>query len=384
MKINKLHIYILMAIAMALPLLAGCVGQPAVEQAVLCNAVSKTGEPLMVADNFTPDVKTIYCSIKLNTQSARSTIKADWYLVKSDEAGLKDMLIGSQKAAADAPYIVFAFARSDALLPRGDYSVNLFYDDKPVQSVPFVIQGEPAAPTVKLESGAMSTVIDVLNGKPVNSVSVFPEDSPVIYGIVKVSGADFNDQVNARWIYEGGELGGDHEQKIAESSLKVEGREYLIFSISPRQGTPFPRGSYSLRFYVGDIEQLELPFSVVEAGLLPALYVGEANVYAFTDKEQKEVNVSSRFSADTPEILFGAKIYNAPPGTKVNIQWIIVSSDEAGVDNYQVAEAENTINGTIAIAARLATGKGKLIKGDYSARLVINGEERLLIPFIVQ
>ncbi len=384
MKINKLHIYMLMAMALALPLLTGCIGQPAIERAVLCNAVSKTGEPLMVSDNFTPDVKTIYCSIKLNTQSADSTIRADWYLVKSDEAGLKDMLIGSQKATADAPYIVIAFARSEALLPRGDYSVSLFYDDKLMQSVPFVIQGEPAAPSVKLESGTMSTVIDVLNEKPMNSVSVFPEDSPVIYGIVKVSGADFNDQVKARWVYEGGELGGDHEQKIAESSLKVEGREYLIFSISPRQGTPFPRGSYSLRFYVGDIEQLKLPFSVVEAGLLPALYIGEANVYAFTDKEQKEVNVSSRFSADTPEIIFKARIYNAPPGTRVTVKWIITSSDDAGVDNYQIAEDENTFVGTMEVAARLTTSKGELIKGDYLAKLVFNGEERLLIPFKVQ
>ncbi|MDD5648244.1 MAG: hypothetical protein PHY03_04860 [Dehalococcoidia bacterium] len=384
MKINKLHVNILIALVVALPFLVGCVSQPAIGQAVLCNAVSKTGEPLMISDNFTPDVKTIYCSVKLNAQSNESAIRADWYLVKSEEAGLADMVIGSQKAAADAPYVVFAFARSEALLPRGDYSVNLFYDDKPVQSVPFVIQGEPAAPSVTLESGTMSTVIDTLNEKPLNSVNVFPEDSPVVYGSVKVSGADFSDQVKARWIYEGGELGGDREQTIAESSLKVEGREYLIFSISPREGTPFPRGSYSLRFYVGDIEQLKLPFSVVEAGLLPALYIGEANVYAFTDEEQKEVNVSSRFSSNTPEILFGARIYNAPPGTRVNVQWIIVSSDEAGVDNYQVAEDENTFVGTVAVAARLATSKGELIKGDYSARLLFNGEERLSIPFKVQ
>jgi len=382
MKIDKLHIYVLMAVAMALPLIAGCVSQPPIEQAVLCNAVSKTGEPLIVSDNFTPDVKTVYCSIKLNTQSAKSTIRADWYLVKSDEAGLSDLLIGSEKAAADAPYVVFAFARSDSLLPRGDYSVNLFYDDKPVQSVPFIIRGETAAPSVKLEDATMSTIIDVLSGKPLNSVSVFTVDSPVVYGSARVSSADFNDEVIARWIYEGGELGG--EQKIAESSLKVEGREYLNFSMSPKAGKSFPLGRYSLRFYVADIEQLKLPFSVVEAGLLPALYIGEANVYAFTDKEQKEVNVSSRFSADTSEILFRAKIYNAPPNTQVNVRWIIVSSDEAGVDDYQVAEDKNIVEGTVVVAARLATSKDELVKGDYSAKLVFNGEEKVTIPFKVQ
>ena len=384
MKINRLLVYLLMAVALALPVIAGCISQPPIERAVLCTAVSKTGEPLQVADNFTPDIKTIYCSVKLNAPSAKSTVRADWYLVKSDEAGLSDFLIGSEEAAADAPYAVFAFARSDKLLPRGDYRVSLFYDNKPVQAVPFVIQGEPAAPSVKLDDATMSTGVDVLSGKPLNSVSVFPADNPIIYGSARVSGADFNDQVIARWVYEGGELGGDREQKIAELSLKVEGREYLNFSISPKEGKPFPKGRYSLRFYVGDIEQLKLPFSVVEDDVLPALYVSEANVYTFKDAEQKEINLTSRFTADTPEIFFRAKIYNAPPGTQMDVQWMIVRSDEAGVDDYQVAEDKNIIDGTLAIAARLAAGKDKLVKGDYAVKLLLNGEEKVVLPFKVQ
>jgi hypothetical protein len=384
MKINKLNVQILMAVALALPLLAGCIGQPAIERAVICAAVSKTGEPLLASDNFTPDVKTIYCSVKLNTPSAKSTVRADWYVVKSDEAGLSDLLIGSETVAADAPYAVFAFARSDKLLPRGDYRVSLFYDNKPAQVVPFVIQGEPAAPLVKLEDATMSTGIEVLSGKPLNSVSVFPVDSPVVYGSARVSGADFNDQVRASWVYEGGELGGDREQRIAESSLKVEGREYLNFSISPREGKPFPKGRYSLRFYVGEVEQLRLPFSVIENSQLPVLYINEATVYAFKDNEQKEVNATSRFTADTPEIFFKAKIHNAPPGTQMSVQWMIVRSDEAALDNYQVAEDKNSIDGTLAISARLAAGKDKLVKGDYAVRLFLNGEEKIVLPFIVQ
>ncbi len=381
-KVKLVHICVLAALV--LPLLAGCVSKPVIEQAVLCEAVSKSGEPLMVSDNFTPDIKTIYCSVKLNTQSAESKIRADWYLVKSDETDMADMLIGSQEAAADAPYVVFAFARSEALLPRGDYSVSLYYADKLVLTVPFFIQGEPAVPSVKLESAAMATVIDVLNGKPLNSINVFPADSRVVYGSVKVSGGDFSDEIKARWVYEEGELAGVRQQIIAESILKIEGREYLIFSISPREGKTFPKGSYSLRFYVGDSEQLSVPFSVVEAGTVPPLYIGEANIYAFKDKERKEVNASSRFSADVPEVFFRARIYNAPADTRVDIQWIIVSSDEAGVDDYLAATDENTVTGTVEIAARLSTGRGELVRGDYAAKLVLNGEERLLIPFKVQ
>jgi len=381
-KIKLVHIFVLCALV--LPLLAGCVSKPVIEQAVLCEAVSRSGEPLMVSENFTPDIKTIYCSVKLNTQSDESKIRADWYLVKSEETDMADMLIGSQEAAADAPYVVFAFARSEALLPRGDYSVKLSYADKPVLTVPFVIQGEPAAPSVKLESAAMATVIDVLNGKPLNSVNVFPVDSRVVYGSVKVSGGDFSDEVKARWVYEQGELAGVRQQMIAESILKIEGREYLIFSISPREDKTFPKGNYSLRFYVGDTEQLIVPFSIVEAGTVPPLYIGEANIYAFKDEERKEVNTSPRFSANVPEVFFRARIYNAPADTRVDIQWIIVSSDEAGVDDYLAATDENTVTGTVEIAARLSTGKGELVRGDYAAKLVLNGEEKLAIPFKVQ
>jgi hypothetical protein len=127
-----------------------------------------------------------------------------------------------------------------------------------------------------------------------------------------------------------------------------------------------------------------LPFSVVGEDMLPALYVGAANVYTFRDTEQKEINATSRFSADNPEIFFRAKIYNAPPGTQMSVQWIIVSSDEAGVDDYQIAEDKNTIDGTLAIVAKLATGKDKLVKGDYTVKLLLNGEDKLALPFKVQ
>jgi hypothetical protein len=384
MKIYRSLVYLLMAAVLALPLLAGCIGQPPIEGAVLCAAVSKTGEPLLAADNFTPDINTIYCSVKVNAPSAKSTVRADWYLVKSDDPALSNLLIGSEKVPADAPYAVFAFARSESQLPRGDYKVSLFYDDKPMLVAPFVIQGEPAASSAKLDDGAMSTGVDVLSGKPLNKVSVFPVGSPIIHGSARVSGADFNDIVVARWVYEGGELGEGREQKIAELSLKVEGREYLDFSISPKEGMPFPKGRYSLRFYVGDIEQLKLPFSVVEDSELPALYVSEANVYAFKDAEQKEANLTSRFTADTPEIFFRAKIYNAPSGTPMDVQWIIVSSEEAGVEDYQVAEDKNSIDGTLAISARLTAGKEKLIIGDYAVKMLLNGEEKVTIPFKVQ
>lgn len=384
MNINKLLLYLVMAVAMVLPVASGCINKSPVDQAVICKAVSRSREPLMVADNLTPDVKTIYCSVKLAAVQPESNVKAEWYVVKSAEAGLTDTLIGSSTVAAETPYVAFVFTRAETLLPRGEYQVKLYYDNKFVQSVPFQVQGEAAPPAATLSESVLCSSIDRLTEKPIVSANIFPSNVSSIYCSVKISGADFNDQVKVRWVYEGGELGGDVEQKIAESSVKVEGREYLNFSISPKEGKPFPKGRYSVRFYVGDIEQLKLPFSVVEDGMLPALYVNETYVYAFKDKEQKEINRTSRFPIDTQEIFFRANIYNAPPGTPVDIRWTIVHSKEAAVDDYQFAEDKMVIDGTLPIAARLSISKDKLVRGDYSVRLLLNGEEKVVIPFIVQ
>jgi hypothetical protein len=384
MKINRLLVYLLMAVALVLPVVAGCINQPPIERAVLCAAVSKTGEPLLAADNFTPDINTIYCSVKLNAPSAKSKVRADWYLVKSDEAGLTDTMIGTGTVAAETPFVVCSFARSEMLLPRGDYQVKLYFDNKFVQSVPFQVQGEVAASAATLSEAAMCSSIDMLTAKPIGSVNIFPSDVSSIYCSVKVSGANFSDQVKARWVYAGGELEGVKDKTVAEASTKVEGREYVSFSIGRAEGKNFPTGDYNINVYVGDKQQVSLDFKVVAPVAVPALYVSEANVYAFKDKEQKEVNLTSRFPADTPEIFFRAKIYNAPSGTQMNVQWVIVRSEEAGVDNYQIAEDKNIIDGTLAIAAKLATSKDKLATGDYEVRLLLNGEEKVGLPFKVQ
>ncbi|MCX5993742.1 MAG: hypothetical protein NT177_05930 [Chloroflexi bacterium] len=384
MKINRLLVYLLMAVALALPVVTGCIGQPPIERAVLSTAVSKAGEPLLAADNFTPDINTIYCSVKLNAPSAKSTVRADWYLVKSDEAGLTDTMIGSGSVAAETPFVVCSFARAETPLPRGEYQVKLYFDNKFVQAVPFQVQGEAAASAATLSEAALSSGIDTLTGKPIGSASIFPSDTTGIYCSVKVSGAGFGDQIKARWVYAGGELKGFEGKTIGEDSTKVEGREYVSFPIGRAEGKNFPTGDYNVNVYVGDKGQVSLDFKVVAPVAVPALYVGEASVYAFKDAEQKEVNLTSRFTADTPEIFFRAKIYNAPPGTQMSVQWIIVKSDEAAVDNYQVAEDKNVIDGTLVIAAKMAAGKEKLYKGDYAVKLLLNGEEKVTIPFKVQ
>ena len=385
MKIKRIAVFILAAVALILPLASGCQTGSPIEQAVICKEVSKIAEPLQVTDNLTPDIETIYCSVKLASPSAKSKLKAEWYLVKSEEAALNDYLIGTETVAADAPYAVFAFARSDKLLPRGDYQVKLYLDDKFVQSAPFYIWGQAAASAMTLSEATMCAGIDKLTGKPVSATAIFPSDTSSIYCSAKVNGAQFNDQVKARWTYISGELAGFQGKTIAEQSTKVEGKEYINFSFGPKAGKAFPMGSYSLGLYVDDKELVNLPFTVVAPADIQGLYVGETVIYTYKDAEKKEVNSTAYFPADnTSEINFFARIYNAPADTEMNVQWIIAKSDEAAVDNYLVKEDKNKIEGTLEIAAKLIAGKNKFYKGDYVLKLLLDGQEKAAVPFRVQ
>ncbi|MCX5997607.1 MAG: hypothetical protein NTV42_08415 [Chloroflexi bacterium] len=384
MKITRIAVYMLAAVALVLPL-AGCINAPGIESAVICKAVSKTGEPMQVTDNLTPDIGTIYCSVKLTSPSANSKLKAEWYVVKSEEAGLNDYLIGTETVAAAAHYAVFAFARSDKLLPRGDYQVKLYYDDKFVQSAPFYVQGQAAASSTTLSDATTCAGLDQLTGKPLSITAIFPGDASSICCSVKVSGAQFNDQVKARWTYISGELAGFQGKTIAEQSAKVEGREYVSYSFGPKAGQSFPRGDYSVGLYVDDRELVNLPFSVVAPADIKGPYVGETAIFTYKDAEKKDVNATAYFPTDnTSEINFSARIYNAPAGTEMNIQWIIVKSDEAAVDNYLVKEDKNKIEGTLEVAAKLIAGKDKFVRGDYVVKLMLDGQEKAAVPFKVQ
>ena len=383
MKMHKLLPYLLLAVVMVLPL-AGCINTSSIESAVICKEVSKSMAPLVVADNFTPDIKTIYCSVKLAAVQPKSNVRAEWYIVKSAEAGLTDTIIGTNNVAAETPYVAFPFIRGETLLPRGEYQVKLYFDNKFVQSVPFQVQGEAAASLATLSELALCSSIDMLTNKPISSVKIFPFDTRRIYCSVKVSGADFNDQVKSRWTYVGGDYEGLKGKTVAEASTKVEGSEYVSLSIGMPEGKYIPTGDYSVKLYVGDKEQVSLPFTVVSPADIKGPYVGETTIFTYKDKEKKEINATAVFPADMGEVDFRARIYNAPVDTEMNIQWIIASSDEAGVDNYLAKEDKSEVEGTLEITSKLISVKDKFVKGDYVVKLLLDGQEKAAVPFKVQ
>jgi hypothetical protein len=143
-------------------------------------------------------------------------------------------------------------------------------------------------------------------------------------------------------------------------------------------------GDYTLGLYADDRELANLPFKVVAPADITGPYIGAAAIFTYKDAEKKEVNATGSFPVDTKEINFATRIYNAPAGTEMSVQWIIVRSDEAGVDNYLAKEDKNTIEGTLEVAAKLISGKDKFVKGDYVVKLLLDGQEKAAVTFRVQ
>ncbi len=363
---------------------SGCSPQLPIEQVYICTEVSKDGEPVSVASTFTPDVNNIYCSVKLSAISNKSSVKAEWYITRSEDGQFNDLMIGNETIAANTPYVVFGFVRSDKLLPRGDYQVKLYYNNKYIRSANFKVTGEASKPTAILTEATTCTTVDLLSGKPLDKVNIFPNDTSTIYCSFRVIGADFATNIKARWIYVQGELEGIANKTIYTASTKAEGREYIVFSIGRAEGKSFPAGDYEITLMIEDEEQTTLNFKVVDPAMIPGPFVSEAATFTYTDENKKNIEITGKFPAKVPEIGLRARIYNAPPDTELRVTWILVRSDDAIYVDYLLKEDKATIEGTTPLIAYLKRGDKDMPKGDYSVRISFNGKEAISLPFKIQ
>jgi hypothetical protein len=364
--------------------LAGCINQSPIEQAVITSGVAKTGQPELAADSFAPDVKNIYCSVKLSATSTTSMVKAEWYVAKSDEAGLTNSLIGNETLAASSPYIVFTFTRADKLLPRGDYEVKLYFDDKYQKSATFKIQGNTSAPAATVSEATMCSAIDLLTNKPVDKIDTFPNDISKIFCSFKVSGAGVDTALKGHWVYVSGEIAGLAGKTINDSSTTSEGRDYISFSIGVPPGKFFPNGDYDLKLLVEDKEVANLPFKVVAPASIPGPFFAGMSTFAYSGSDNNTIVLTSQFPADSPAVNLLVKAYNVPSGSTLDIQWIVAKSTDQTLIDQVVKEEKLQIQGSGPIVSSLISRSGPFVKGDYQVKLLIGSQEIATVPFKVQ
>lgn len=384
MKMPRFAIMAVLCIDVMAIMLTGCTEGSPILQAVTASEVTPAGEPKTAQDIFAPDVKTIYCSIKLATTSLNSNVKGQWYIVRSDEAQLTNNLIAEGKVAAGAQYVVLAFTRSDRLLPKGDYEVKLYFDDKYALSAPFKVQGEATAAKATLSEATLCSSIDLVSNKPIDKIDLFPSDVSKVYCSVKLVKADFNTLIKARWTYISGAAEALKGQVIANPSTKAEGREYISFSIGLPPGKQFPTGEYSVGLFIEDKEQVTLPFKVVDPSAVKWPYVSEMSTFSYADPDKKTATLTAEFPADAKEIDFRAKAYNAPSDTEITVKWILSRSADAVVLDQVIKEDKTKIEGTVEIRGSMSVSKEPFVKGLYEAKVLVNGQEMATLPFRVQ
>ena len=198
MRIIPVFALLLISLLAVLPS-AACQSEAPIEKAVMCSAVNQDGSPKDTADVFPPDIRTIFCSVKLRTLSNSANVKGDWYIVNSQQANLKGYYLGGETVKAEIEYVVFAFERSEQPLPAGDYEVRLSYGNQQRLAVPFKIQGETTASAAKLGEAVICSSIDISTEQPLDKWDAIPDDAGSILCYVKVDDATFADFVGAEW-----------------------------------------------------------------------------------------------------------------------------------------------------------------------------------------
>jgi len=387
MKINQSILVSSSALAVLMifsVLLSGCAGTPVIEQAVTCHSVSQSGQPGLIADTFSPDVETIYCTVKLSDAITGPSIKCEWLVVNSDEAKLKDYVLGTETVKAASPYVVFAFTRAENLLPLGDYAVKLYINDQYAQTVSFKVQGQAAESVVTFTDPVIATCIDEDTNQPLDKLDVLPNNAGMIFCTAKVVGAGFGTNIEANWIYVKGQLQGVTDRQFASGSLKTEGLDYVAFAVSPRAGTPFPIGEYTVKLLVDDKEKLNVPFKVVDSAGIPGPYLTEAVTFTVKGTDNATIDMTNSFAEKVDAINCHVKVNNAPADTEVKIQWILVKAAQGDVSDRKLNEDVQKVQGTSPVIASLIRKDDPFPRGKYVAKIFLNGEEKINVPFRVQ
>ena len=380
MHITRAIILITVLFAAMFPSFA-CQANPPIEQAVMCSEINKDGSPKLPAVSFSPDVQTVYCSVKLASVSNTSTVRGEWYIVDSAEANLKEYFAGGESINADKPFVVFAFVRADQLLPVGDYEVRLTYDNKQLLVVPFKVQGEATGADVKLSEAVICSSIDTSTDQPLDRWDTVPDNAGIVFCSIKVTGADFGTVIMAQWMLL---KDGKETDNVIPGSTRVEGRKYVSFSIQTAGGKKLIQGDYQLRLLVNGIPQVTVPFKVVDSADIAGPYLSEAGTLVYGGSENMTVEMANSFPANIETVNFRVKANNCPSGTEVGIKWMVTKSAEGDVLDHVLNEETTKPEGTAELFSTLKRTSDEFPRGQYAVKVLLNGEEKIVVPFQVK
>jgi len=128
---------------------------------------------------------------------------------------------------------------------------------------------EPSSANGVVSEITMSTGVDS-NNRPVNPTTVFSIDAAGFYCSFKLSGFPVGAQVEAKWIYVGGDPDAENvtgENYVAETqngviTKKGQGYTYNVYAKPPIPDYTWPKGDYKVVISIDGLEKASTTFKV--------------------------------------------------------------------------------------------------------------------------
>jgi hypothetical protein len=137
MKVNKLFFVALAVLALMLSSLA-C--EASATTANISNAHMSTDEADSAQTTvYTPDVSSFYCYFDLNNAPDDTVVKSVWTLISAEGYDANQEIDSAEMTGGDNTYY-FALDRASDPWPVGQYKIDLYLNDKLVETVNFDVQ----------------------------------------------------------------------------------------------------------------------------------------------------------------------------------------------------------------------------------------------------
>ncbi|MGA2368043.1 MAG: CARDB domain-containing protein [Dehalococcoidia bacterium] len=116
----------------------------------------------------------------------------------------------------------------------------------------------------------------------------------------------------------------------------------------------------------------------------PVATLSNVNTATAVSSDGLPLSVASIFLANTPNIFVAATVSNAPEGTAVTAQWVMVKDSTGKLLNQILFNDSDTVTGTRNISFSHASPAGGWQAGQYAISLQLNGKEVTTTQFTVQ
>lgn len=400
MKSNKRIAIIAVALALAI-FATACsfsVSTANITDAIMTNSIDAEGKPGETVTSYSQDADMLYVSAKLRNAPDNTQIKFVWTYVTGNQT-IDEITVDS---GTISDRYVYSNLQPTALLPEGDYMVQIFIDERkePDATVNFTV----AAAEVKadatngayLEETHMTSAVDA-SGMPVDTIStVSTEGTWYVSSILRNTQPDTI--IHYTWYDANGNM-------IDAFDLNPEGATDVYIFGSFALASTAPEGQYRVDITIGDAS---VPTASVYFSASNQVVNNTAATSGFTLYSQQEGAFSFEYPSDwmLQEFKSDMAAWVYPDAYSIKGQddlntvyvfkdagkaagytidtllqaWVDETSGE-GIENYQyIAQSVDTINGK-----EIASFSYAWTRGDYQLytvdALLINGSDFYVLEF---